>query len=287
MTQVFHRSPLTLLLLLWVVGLAAVTGPATAEPIWARGGTLSVCYPGNTTDLSSNGCPCSNSNQCRGTCSTTTNTCGGVTGVTLCAAGNSVKASADGCACQTNNECVSICVIATHSCGSVTNGQVCSPGNIYDLSAAGCPCSSSTECQASCSTTTDTCGGVVAAVEQNASTLAGTEPHPPLVLGGTTFDRARLSNGIVTPKGTITFLLFGPSQPNCTGTPLYSVNASVNGNAVYSSGSYMPTQTGIHRWVARYSGDAYNLAVNTVCGNSQQTFSVILDVIFASGFEST
>ena len=90
----------------------------------------------------------------------------------------------------------------------------------------------------------------------------------------------------MTPEGTITFLLYGPSQPTCIGTALYSVNSNVNGNAIYSSGSYTPTQTGTHRWVARYSGDAYNLAASTACGSAQQTFQDYLDVIFANGFEA-
>lgn len=44
-------------LLLSAACLTLAAGAAPAAPIWTNGGTLSACYPGNTTNLSSDGCP--------------------------------------------------------------------------------------------------------------------------------------------------------------------------------------------------------------------------------------
>ncbi len=84
-------------------------------------------------------------------------------------------------------------------------------------------------------------------------------------------DSATLSGGIA-PTGTITFDLYGPRQPGCTGHPLFTSRVPVNGNGTYNSEPFTATAAGTYRWVAHYSGDASNHAAGpTACGESSET----------------
>ena len=71
------------------------------------------------------------------------------------------------------------------------------------------------------------------------------------------YDAATLKSGFA-PTGEITFRLFGPTDPSCSGTPVFTSAAAVNGNGVYNSEGFTPTESGTYRWVAMYSGDANN-----------------------------
>lgn len=272
-----RRGLFALMLLLFAL-------PAGATLIW-EGASLVVCYPGNQADLSSAGCPCTSNNECRQTCSGSTFTCQNVTGAAVCASGNSANQSVNGCACSNDNECVGNCNQTTHTCGGVTNGQVCSVGNTVKASANGCPCSSSNECQSSCSPTTDTCGGVIGAVDQNQPAIAGTASATQVAPNQVVFDTAQLSNGVMSPDGTIGFELYGPATPDCMGAPLFTASVNVANNGGYVSGNFMPSVIGTYRWVARYRGDAYNLAASTPCNSAPQSFLVFVDLIFRNGFE--
>ncbi|WP_166654171.1 hypothetical protein [Tahibacter aquaticus] len=272
---------LLLLLLLLLFAL-----PAPAAVIWAQGGALVACYPGNQEDLSSAGCPCASNNECRTTCSLQTGTCASVTGAAVCASGNTINASVNGCACSNDNECVGNCNQTTHTCGGVTNAPVCSIGNGVKASTNGCPCASSNECQGSCVASTDTCGGVVGAVDDNQPAIAGTAASAVIALGTAMTDTATLSSGILAPDGSIGFELYGPSQATCIGAPVFTASANVAGNGNYVSAAFMPIQPGYYRWVARYSGDAYNLTAATTCSDASQRVLVqVLDRIFFNGFE--
>jgi len=84
-------------------------------------------------------------------------------------------------------------------------------------------------------------------------------------LGGPVFDTATLTGG-TSPTGTITFNLFGPNDPTCTGTPVFTATVPVIGAGSYQSGPFTPTASGVYRFVATYSGDANNAAVGpTAC----------------------
>jgi hypothetical protein len=71
------------------------------------------------------------------------------------------------------------------------------------------------------------------------------------------YDAAKLEGGL-QPTGQITFELFGPTDPTCAGTPLFTTATKVNGNGIYNSERFTPTAPGVYRWVATYSGDANN-----------------------------
>jgi hypothetical protein len=84
-------------------------------------------------------------------------------------------------------------------------------------------------------------------------------------------DKATLTGGF-NPTGTITFELFSPSDPSCSGTPVYSEDVTVNGNGDYvatggGTGSNVASSAGTWNWVASYtSGDANNNDVSSACG---------------------
>lgn len=74
-----------------------------------------TCVPGNSTDLSDDGCPCSGNPECEGVCPTTPPgvpryCAGGGTGP-LCAPGNVIDLSAKCCPCSGNPECQTVCPI--------------------------------------------------------------------------------------------------------------------------------------------------------------------------------
>ena len=92
-------------------------------------------------------------------------------------------------------------------------------------------------------------------------------------VGVAIFDSATLGRG-VNPTGTITFLLFGPADPGCAGSPLFTASVSVSGNALYQSQSFVTTAAGTYRWVARYSGDANNTASASSCADAGAAVAV-------------
>lgn len=76
-------------------------------------------------------------------------------------------------------------------------------------------------------------------------------------------------SGGVAPTGTITFFLFAPgTTPNATGAhSVYSVTVAVNGDGIYTTpinDGFTASKAGTYKWVAKYSGDANNNAVNTL-----------------------
>ena len=109
--------------------------------------------------------------------------------------------------------------------------------------------------------------GAVTLDTSHITTCDGTEipPPPPLgisttpsgngAVGGTISDSATISGGL-SPSGDVTFKLFGPADPNCTG-PFTSRPALVDARTA-SSGDVAVTAEGTYDWVATYNGDANN-----------------------------
>lgn len=71
------------------------------------------------------------------------------------------------------------------------------------------------------------------------------------------YDSANLGGGVV-PTGSLTFTLFGPTDPTCAGPPLFTTHKTVNGNGYYESARYTTTVAGTYRFRVRYNGDALN-----------------------------
>ena len=84
-------------------------------------------------------------------------------------------------------------------------------------------------------------------------------------------DIAHLSDGF-SPTGTITFSLYGPDSPTCSGDPLSTSSVTVHGNGDYNSDLFTPTRAGTYRWVVHYSGDDNNDSAGpTHCGIESET----------------
>ncbi len=71
------------------------------------------------------------------------------------------------------------------------------------------------------------------------------------------FDNVNLTGGSA-PSGTLTFRLFGPSDPACAGSAVFSSSVTVNGNGSYNSPHFTTAAAGTYQWVVSYSGDASN-----------------------------
>ena len=77
--------------------------------------------------------------------------------------------------------------------------------------------------------------------------------------GSEIYDTVTLGGG-VNPTGTLTFTLFGPDNPTCAGTPIFTATTAVSGNAFYESSRFRTFAAGTYTWLAAYGGDANNTA---------------------------
>jgi hypothetical protein len=78
-------------------------------------------------------------------------------------------------------------------------------------------------------------------------------------IGGTIHATAQLSES-PGATGEISFQIFGPDDPTCTGPALTPepLSATVAGEGEYSSGDFSPTEAGTYLWSAQYTGDIDN-----------------------------
>jgi hypothetical protein len=96
------------------------------------------------------------------------------------------------------------------------------------------------------------------------------------VTGSTAQDDATLSGGAGPsgPTGTITFTVFGPANPTCSGSPVFTSMRTVGGNGAYRSDAFTPLASGTYQWIAVYNGDANNNAGYTICADSSQAVTI-------------
>jgi hypothetical protein len=110
-----------------------------------------------------------------------------------------------------------------------------------------------------------------------------TVASPGVTLGAAIFDTATLSFG-AAPTGTITFSLYGPNDPICDTTAIFTSAAIVNhGNGIYTSASTTPLVIGTYRWRAGYSGDANNAATLTACADVSESVIISAAISPAAG----
>ena len=83
------------------------------------------------------------------------------------------------------------------------------------------------------------------------------QASPAVVSGGTISATATLT-GAAGPEGSITFDLFSPSDPGCSGTPMASSSVPVAGNGTYTSAAVVVSLPGNYHWTSSYGGDADN-----------------------------
>jgi hypothetical protein len=77
---------------------------------------------------------------------------------------------------------------------------------------------------------------------------------------------------IRSATGTVDFELYGPSDPSCSGAPVFSQVAVMSDGVARTSPGFTATALGTYHWVASYSGDANNPPSVTGCG-SQPLFN--------------
>ncbi len=109
-------------------------------------------------------------------------------------------------------------------------------------------------------------------VNQTAPTLTA-QASDGVVIGGTVSDTAILDGGTV-PGGSVTFDLYGPDDETCGAASIFSSTVAIAGNGSYTSASFTPSEAGTYRWVASYSGDVNNAAVNGECNDTNQSVVV-------------
>jgi hypothetical protein len=98
-----------------------------------------------------------------------------------------------------------------------------------------------------------------------------TQATSPVVVGATISDTATVSGG-ASPTGTVDFALYGPGDPTCAGTAVFTSNdrpLSAGGTA--TSASFTTTEAGSYHWIATYSGDDNNLPAAGACGDAGET----------------
>ncbi|MEA2828230.1 MAG: hypothetical protein QOG43_2669 [Actinomycetota bacterium] len=121
-------------------------------------------------------------------------------------------------------------------------------------------------------TATSACGAAnEASVVSAAQPTIATQALSPVTLTQAIRDTATVTGaaGAPTPTGTVTFTLFGPSNPTCTGAPIFTSAARPLAGGpppTATSADFTPTAVGTYNWVAVYSGDANNATVTSPCG---------------------
>lgn len=72
--------------------------------------------------------------------------------------------------------------------------------------------------------------------------------------------------------GNVTFALYAPSSPTCTGTPAYTETVALNGDAAATTNdTFVASAEGIWRWKVTYTGDGNNKGVTLGCGRERFT----------------
>ncbi|MCA1684144.1 MAG: Ig-like domain repeat protein, partial [Actinobacteria bacterium] len=80
------------------------------------------------------------------------------------------------------------------------------------------------------------------------------------------------------PTGGVTFTLYGPNDPTCSGSPVFtSVNRPLAGGPppTATSDPFTPTLAGTYNWVAAYGGDANYVGVTGACGDPGESSGVL------------
>ena len=111
------------------------------------------------------------------------------------------------------------------------------------------------------------------AVNQSTPTLTTTASGP-VTVGQNIHDIAHLSGGYAPLSGTVTFDVFAPGDTSCKTPISVSPPQSVSGTGDYTSGDYATTAVGTYRWIAHYSGDTNNAAVDTACNDVDESSTV-------------
>lgn len=110
-----------------------------------------------------------------------------------------------------------------------------------------------------------TCGGVV--IPPPPPLSISTTPSGGVSAGSSVSDSATVDGGL-SPTGSVTFKLYGPTDQTCTGTPVATRTGTLVGRTA-QSGDVVATAQGTYNWVAAYGGDANNAPITSPCGSEK------------------
>ena len=102
-----------------------------------------------------------------------------------------------------------------------------------------------------------------------APSITTTPSATSVAIGTTLQDSATLTNNAALDgSGSITFNLFGPSDPTCSSTPLDTETVTgVSGSGPWgTTNGFDATTLGTYNWTASFSGDGNNLSASEGCG---------------------
>ncbi len=118
----------------------------------------------------------------------------------------------------------------------------------------------------------------VVQVSRVAPTLTTAVSGSPITLGGSFHDTATIAGvppGAPPPSGTVTFNVFGPADPACAATPVFTSTVGVDpAGTTATSADFTPSVAGTYRLIATYAGDASYAAAATACADPAETVVV-------------
>ncbi len=121
-------------------------------------------------------------------------------------------------------------------------------------------------------------------IVNKASPTISTTPSAGGVIGVTLNDTATLAGGY-SPTGSVTFRLYAPSDPTCSGAAVYIDTDAV---APYATSSgYVSDALGTWNWTASYSGDSNNNPSTSGCTLEQVVISGIPSLNVAKSSTTT
>ena len=97
-----------------------------------------------------------------------------------------------------------------------------------------------------------------------------TKSSPNVRIGGAVQDAASLVGAARPASGSVTFSLYGPADASCSQAPTFVSTVAVNADGGAVSGLHVPSVAGVYRWIARYDGDANNVAATGVCNDPDE-----------------
>jgi hypothetical protein len=108
--------------------------------------------------------------------------------------------------------------------------------------------------------------GLLLAVTSSAAPASLSIVATDAVIGQTIQATAQLSES-PGAEGEISFEVFGPGDPGCSGPALSPPLAAVpvSGEGEYASGEFTPPEAGSYHWSAHYSGDSENPSADSNC----------------------
>lgn len=99
-----------------------------------------------------------------------------------------------------------------------------------------------------------------------ATPSVATTPSSGGTIGVALTDVAHLSGGD-NPGGAVTFQLFGPNDPACSGTAVQTFTGMpVSNGSATTTPAFVTAKAGVYHWAAAYSGDTNNFAASAACG---------------------